>query len=81
MSKKKSDPKISVGVRIPVRLIKLCKAVESDKSFSQIVREALEEKYSFHNLKTRGVSFDSLSLGDRIILLEEEINKLMEEVE
>ena len=40
-----------------------------------------KEKYSFHNLKTRGVSFDSLSLGDRIILLEEEINKLMEEVE
>lgn len=81
MSRKreKKEISVSIGVRIPKKLLELVRSAEPDKSFSMVVRELLEREYSFSSLKSREI-INTLPLNQRIELLEEEINRLMEEI-
>jgi len=57
----------AIGVRLPVDLIELVKRAEPGKTFSEIVRGALHEKYSFTDSKNITDIRDVHSQVDRIL--------------
>ena len=57
----------AIGVRLPLDLIELVKMAEPGKTFTEIVRGALQEKYSFTDSKNIANIRDIHSKVDRII--------------